>query len=219
MENLITYFVLVLVPLCLYLLSLICRKGRGRLPPGSVDWPIVGENVELALLGHQRLVKERMQKYSVDAFRTSLFGEKLAVLCGAAGNKLILMNSKKLFTPWIPVSVSKIFFPDFDHVRHQEPEATFHNFKQDVLKAEALRQYIPVMDKLAREHLRHGWLPNSVVKAGPATKKYTFELACRLFMDVVDPERLDKLLGPFSLMTDGLVSLPINLLGRTSTAL
>ena len=219
MEKLITYFVAVLVPLCLYLLWLIRRKGSGRVPPGSVGWPILGETVELALLGHQRLVKERMQKYSVDAFRTSLFGEKLAVLCGAAGNKLILMNSKKLFTPWIPVSVSKIFFPDFDHVRHQEPEATFHNFKQDVLKAEALRQYIPVMDKLAREHLRHGWLPNSVVKAGPATKKYTFELACRLFMDVVDPERLDKLLGPFSLMTDGLVSLPINLLGRTSTAL
>ncbi|KAG6404307.1 hypothetical protein SASPL_136553 [Salvia splendens] len=213
METLMPYFVAVLVPLCLYLLSLICRKGCGRLPPGSVGWPILGENVEFALLGHQRLVKERMQKYSGDAFKTSLFGEKLVVLCGAGGNKFILMNEKKLFSPWFPVSLSKVIFPDFNHVKHQEPEATFHNFQHDVLKAEALRQYVPVMDKLAREHLRHGWMRNSVVKAGPATKKYTFELACRLFMDVVDPERLDKLLGPFSLMTDGLVSLPVNLPG------
>ncbi|XP_047983333.1 beta-amyrin 6-beta-monooxygenase-like [Salvia hispanica] len=213
MESLMPYLLPVLVPLFLYLFSLIYRKGSSRLPPGSVGWPILGENVEFAVVGSQRLIKERMQKYCRDAFKTNLFGEKLAVLCGAGGNKFIFTNEKKLFAPWFPVSLSKVIFPDFDHVRHQEPEATFYNFKHDVLKPEALRQYIPVMDKLAREHLRHGWMRNSVVKAGPATKKYTFELACRLFMDVVDPERLDKLLGPFSLMTDGMVSLPINFPG------
>ncbi|XP_057793545.1 beta-amyrin 6-beta-monooxygenase-like [Salvia miltiorrhiza] len=204
---------LLLLPLSLYLRR---KKGSGHqknLPPGSVGWPILGENVELSLLGSQKLMTERMQKHSPDAFTTSLFGQKLVVLCGAAGNKFIFTNENKLVTPWLPLSLRKVLFPDFDQLRHQEPKATFHSFKQDMLKPEALRHYMPVMDTLARHHLRHAWKPNSVVKVRQSTKKYTFELACRLFMGVADPERLEKLLEPFSLLTDGMVSLPLNLPG------
>ncbi|XP_057793434.1 beta-amyrin 28-monooxygenase-like [Salvia miltiorrhiza] len=218
MEALMLYLqpLLLLLPLFLYLVFFIRRKGSGDLknpPPGSVGWPILGENVELALLGSQRLMTDRMQKYSPAAFTTSLFGEKLVVLCGAAGNKFIFTNENKLVTPWLPLSVRKVLFPDFDQVKHQEPEETFHNFKRDLFKPEALRDYMPVMDRLAREHLRHGWKADSVVQVRQSTKKYTFELACKVFMDVVDPGLLEKLLEPFSLLTDGMVSLPLNLPG------
>ncbi|KAG8376317.1 hypothetical protein BUALT_Bualt09G0050700 [Buddleja alternifolia] len=38
-------------------------------------------------------------------------------------------------------------------------------------------------DALARDHLDHEWTPNEVVNVLPLTKKYTFELGCKLFLD------------------------------------
>ncbi|KAH6759410.1 hypothetical protein C2S51_019645 [Perilla frutescens var. frutescens] len=207
---------LLLLPLSLYLILFIHKKGSDdlkNLPPGSNGWPIVGENAKLAVLGFQTFVKDRMEKFSPDVFQTSLLGEKMVVFCGAQGNKFLFSNDNKLVTPWLPQSFRKVVLPEFEGTNYNEQLALFHNFQYDVLKPEALKQYIPVMDSLAREQLHRAWRPNSVVKFLPFSKKYTFELSCRLFMSVADPERVKKLLEPFTEMSNGMLSVPINLPG------
>ncbi|KAG6388811.1 hypothetical protein SASPL_150247 [Salvia splendens] len=154
-----------------------------------------------------------MEKYSTDVFLTSVLGEKVAVLCGAQGNKMIFTNDGKLVTPWLPLSLRKIIIPDFDlDSSYIEGVSLFHNIQYDLLKPEALRQYIPVMDAMARAHLRDdGWKPHSTVKAQPLINKYIFELACRLFFNVTDPESMQRISRPFAPMRNGMMSLPIDL--------
>ncbi|KAG6388813.1 hypothetical protein SASPL_150249 [Salvia splendens] len=168
--------------------------------------------MELDRLGSEKLVKERMQKYSRDAFKTSLFGEKIAVLCGAQGNKFIFKNQNELFARWSLPSLAKAIYPDLERTRCQEPKASFDNFQYDILKPDALKKYVPVMDSLAREHLETEW---RVVEALPSTKKYALSLACMIFMNRGDLDHSGDFLKSLSLLTKGILSLPVNLPGTT----
>ncbi|KAH6759407.1 hypothetical protein C2S51_019642 [Perilla frutescens var. frutescens] len=215
MEDFVPYLLpLVLLPLSLYLIFSIRKKGsddRKNLPPGSTSW--VGENLELALIGYQKFIRDRRQKHTPDAFKTSMLGEKTVVLCGAEGNKFVFTNDNKLVIPWLPLSLKKALLPEFGESNFKEPVEIFRNMRHEVLKPESLKQYTPVMDEVARGLIDEGWNPNSVVKVLPWSKKYSFKLSCRLFMNVVDPEVVDRLLEPFRVLSSGMVSMPINLPG------
>ena len=55
--------------------------------------------------------------------------------------------------------------------------------------------------------------PDDLIQVFPLLKKYTFTLACQLFMNIKDHDEVSRLAYPFSLVSDGFVSIPINLLG------
>lgn len=216
MEAFIPYVVpLLLLLLSVFLLSFLRKTGSRNLPPGSKGWPILGENTELALLGTQKFVQDRMARHSPELFRTSLLGDEMAVFCGARGNKFLLMNDNKLVARWSPKSLSKaLTFPDIlQSISPAQASALRRSFGNDFLKPEFLREYIPVMDAMARAQMDSHWIPNSVVKVLPLSKKYTFELACKIFMDVVDSDRVTRLLDPLGLVTEGMFSVPIDLPG------
>ncbi|KAL1831064.1 hypothetical protein ACET3Z_000715 [Daucus carota] len=167
--------------------------------------------MRFVLSGPQRFIRERRRKYSNDVFRTSLFGQKMAVFCGAQGNKFVYT---KLFTPWWPESVSRVmFFPEYTDTPVNEVSAVMHSFVHEILKPDALKQYVPVMDAMAREHIESEWDGKGVVKVHPLAKKYTFDLAFRLFINVVDVEHVTRLFNHFRLITTGLFAVPINLPG------
>ncbi|KAB1210950.1 Protopanaxadiol 6-hydroxylase [Morella rubra] len=66
------------------------KSPSPKLPPGRKGWPIIGETLiygKACLSGNPlEFIAERMSRYAPEVFRTSLFGEDFAVLCGAAGN-------------------------------------------------------------------------------------------------------------------------------------
>ncbi|KAM7507609.1 hypothetical protein LguiA_018062 [Lonicera macranthoides] len=207
---------LVVLPLSLSLIFFFRKRDSGdlKVPPGTSGWPMVGENITFALAGPQKFVKERMSKYSPEVFQTSLLGEKMAVFCGSQGNKFLFTNENKLLTSWWPQSMKKaLLFPEFVENSLKEVSALKRSFLHDILKPEALKQYIPLMDSMAREHLKTEWAPHGEVKVFPLSKKYTFALACRLFMSIVDPDHMARLADPFTLVTSGMFSVPIDLPG------
>jgi cytochrome P450 family 26 subfamily A len=71
------------------------------------------------------------------------------------------------------------------------------------------------MDSMAKDHLEADWSPYKQVRVLPLSKKYTFALACRLFMNIKDPAHVSRLENHFNLVTNGLVSVPINFPGTT----
>ncbi|KAJ0026435.1 hypothetical protein Pint_07370 [Pistacia integerrima] len=89
------------------------------------------------------------------------------------------------------------------------------SFLPPFIKPESLQHYIHVMDSMAREHFGKEWFSKNDVKVFPLSKKYTFALACLLFINVTDPEHAAKLGEPFALATAGLVSVPIDLPGTS----
>nr|QNS29929.1 cytochrome P450 [Nothapodytes nimmoniana] len=217
MEAIIPYVLALLVlPVSLSMIYFARKRDSysSKLPPGTNGWPMVGENMNFALLGPQKFVSDRMKKYSPEVFQTSLLGEKMAVFCGAQGNKFLFTNENKLLTSWWPQSMKKaLLFPSYVESSLKEVAALKRGFMHEILKPEALRQYIPVMDSMARQHLDTEWAPYKEVKVFPLSKKYTFALACKLFMSVEDPEHVKRLADPFILVTSGMFSVPIDLPG------
>ncbi|XP_074335327.1 beta-amyrin 6-beta-monooxygenase-like [Apium graveolens] len=204
---------LLIIFVSLFLFFNFLQKPNANVPPGSNGWPVVGESINFALSGPQEFVEKRTKKYSQDTFRTSLFGKKMSVFCGPVANKFIFSSDAKLLTSWWPLSVRKaLYFPEFVEASTDKTSAIMFSFIHNILKPEALKQYIPVMDSMAQKHVEINWVRNEVVKVFPVSKKYTFDLACRLFMNV-DAEHVTSLAKHFSLIISGLFSVPIDLPG------
>ncbi|PKI76230.1 hypothetical protein CRG98_003341 [Punica granatum] len=67
-----------------------------------------------------------------------------------------------------------------------------------------------------REHLEVDWALYDEVRAFLLLKRYTFALACRLFMSIQGPEQVTGLASPFAVVAAGIISMPINFPGTAS---
>ena len=148
-------------------------------------------------------------------FRTSFLGENFAVFCGASGNKFLFSSENKHLTTWLPRSLDDLdqifLFPtDAKHSTKAEA-AKMRAIRLDFLKPEALQRYIPIMYSMSKQHLETDWsTPCKELKLFPLSKKYSFALAFRLFMNIQDNEQVTRFANPFNLVTAGLVSIPVN---------
>ena len=210
------HVVVLSISFCLVFLIFRQKSTHSKLPPGKKGWPIIGETLEFGTAGQRGtpeiFIKERMRKYSQDLFQTSLFGENLAVLCGAAGNKLLFSNEKKYVTAWWPRSIQKVVFESEESYNNND-STKLRSLVVEFLKPEALQHFIPIMDSMAKEHLETDWCPYKQVKILSMSLKYTFALACRLFMSITDPNHVTTFSDPFNLVKAGTVSVPINIPG------
>ncbi|XP_019199688.1 PREDICTED: beta-amyrin 28-oxidase-like [Ipomoea nil] len=196
------------------------NTSNPNVPPGSTGWPVVGENIDMVVSGPEKYISDRMKKYSSEVFKTSILGEKMAVFCGAAGNKFLFSNENTLLTTWWPQSVTKpLLCPTAAQSTIQKVTLLNRTFIHEILKPENLKHYIPTMDSMAKEHIAQEWAPpeksrfKREVKVYPLSKSYTFTLACKLFLSIEGHKEVKKLSDPFILLTSGLLSLPINLPG------
>ncbi|KAK3009803.1 hypothetical protein RJ639_014011 [Escallonia herrerae] len=190
-----------------------------RSPPGNTGWPFVGEALEFVASGRNgtpdKFVRERMDKFSPEVFKTSLVGETVAVFCGAAGNKFLFSNENKLVGAWWP--------PTFDRITNAKGSTSnvilqakkLRRVLPEFLKPEALQKHVPIMDRVAMQHLERDWsgASNKQVEAFTLVKKFTFEMACRLFMDVEDPNQVGNFSKHFCIVSAGLYGVPVNFPG------
>ncbi|XP_017618105.2 beta-amyrin 28-monooxygenase-like [Gossypium arboreum] len=191
-----------------------------NLPPGKKGLPYIGETLDFVLASRrgtpEKFVTDRTTKYSPDVFRTSLLGEDMAVFCGSAGNKFLFSGQNKYVTSWWPDSIKKALMDPSSVDNSSKEESTkLRAYLPPFLKPESLQHFIPVMDIMAKEHLNQHWSPYNEVQVFPLSKKYTFALACRLFMSVTDNDEIENFAKPFALATAGLMSVPIDLPGTT----
>ncbi|PIA51817.1 hypothetical protein AQUCO_01100593v1 [Aquilegia coerulea] len=214
-------FSLVALFFSLPLLFFLTRKrNKSQLPPGKTGWPFIGETLSFHKSGltgvPPRFVQDRMQMFSPRIFKTSLLGEKMAVLCGPDGNKFLFSNENKLVKVWYPSSVMKIF-PPSPSVKHSSDEeiVRFRKTLASYVNADALQRYAGIIDSITKQHLKTHWENNKEVIAAHLIKKYTFSVVCKAFLGIDDPVHLEKLSGPFDLMAIGIKSLPINLPGTS----
>ncbi|XP_057980004.1 beta-amyrin 28-monooxygenase-like [Malania oleifera] len=216
--------------LLLLLLALLCTitlylfhffkpaAGAPNLPPGKMGFPVVGETLEFFLARRngtpEKFVKERMETYSSHVFKTSLFGQNVAVLCGDAGNKFLFSNDTKILASWWPHTISKVLsFPSFVDRSLTEESKKLRSILPEFMKPESLRRYVGIMDSMAKQHLQMEWVPKGELKVHPISRKYTFALACKLFMSVEDAADVDRIANHFACVRDGLMSLPVNFPG------
>ena len=209
------YFILFSVSLVIILLAFRHKSTSTNLPPGRKGWPVIGETLEFAFTAQrgkpEKFIKDRMNKYSPKVFRTSLMGENMAVMCGASGNKFLFSNEDKLVTSWWPNLIKKIlYFPSL-----LNDASTRDLTKPHRALLQFLKQYVEIMDLMARKHIDMDWAPNKEVKVYMLSKKYTFALSCRLFLKIEDSEWVARISNDFDHIMAGFISLPIDIPGTT----
>ncbi|XP_048132077.1 beta-amyrin 28-monooxygenase-like [Rhodamnia argentea] len=214
------FYATCILGLSLSLLFFVFRKKRfaPNLPPGRKGWPVLGETLRFMAAGKsgcpENFVNDRTTRHSPDVFRTNLYGEDMTVFCGASGNKFLFSGEGKYVTSWWPNSIKKItHFPENLGRLSNTDAKKRRSFLLEFLKPEELQRYIPVMDSMTRDHLATDWSPNKEVRVFPLSKRYTFALACRLFMNIRDPEIASKFASSFARVTPGLIAVPINIPG------
>lgn len=187
-----------------------------NLPPGKIGWPMVGESLEFLSTGWkghpEKFIFDRISKYSSEVFKTSLLGEPAAVFAGSAGNKFLFSNENKLVHAWWPSSVDKVF-PSSTQTSSKEEAKKMRKLLPQFFKPEALQRYIGIMDHIAQRHFADSWDNRDEVIVFPLAKRFTFWLACRLFMSIEDPAHVAKFEKPFNVLASGLITVPIDLPG------
>lgn len=210
--------ILFVLPFCyFYFVKNNCETGtrKSEFPPGKMGWPLIGENfdyfLKLRRCVPEKFVKERADKYSTKIFKTSLIGESMAVFCGAEGNKFLFSNEAKLVQLWWPKAINKIF-PKSNDDFMKEDSAKVRKILQPFLKADSLQKHIPTMDSVMKHHLATEWNSDKV-KVSPTVTKFTFVLACRLFLSIDDMDEIEELGELFGDIAAGTVSLAIDFPG------
>nr|XP_016484208.1 PREDICTED: beta-amyrin 28-oxidase-like [Nicotiana tabacum] len=188
----------------------------GTLPPGKTGWPFIGESFEFLSTGWkghpEKFIFDRMSKYSSSVFKTHLLGEKAAVFCGPTCNKFLFSNENKLVQAWWPDSVNKVF-PSSTQTSSKEEAIKMRKMLPNFFKPEALQRYVGIMDHITQRHFASSWENKSQIEVFPLAKRYTFWLACRLFVSVENPNHVAKFADPFNVLASGLISIPIDLPG------
>lgn len=193
------------------------KYSHPNLPPGKIGLPFIGETLHFLSTGRkghpEKFIFDRTRKYSSHVFKTNLFAEPVAVFCGAASHKFLFSNENKYVTSWWPDSVYKIFPSSSQTSSKDEAKKMRFKILPQFLKPEALERYISIMDHIAQRHFADDWENKNEVFVFSLTKRYTFWLACRLFLSIDDPHHVAKLAGPFHCVASGVISMPINLPG------
>ncbi|KAJ0094032.1 hypothetical protein Patl1_27061 [Pistacia atlantica] len=188
-----------------------------NLPPGKIGLPFIGETLHFFSTGRkghpEKFIFDRITKYSSHVFKTNLLGEPIALFCGAASHKFLFSNENKNVISWWPDSVYKIFPSSRQTSSKDEAKKMRFKILPQFLKPEALQRYISIMDHMAQRHFTDDWENKIEILVFSLTKKYTFLLACRLFLSIDDPYHVARLLGPFHCVASGIISMPIDLPG------
>ncbi|KAK9079012.1 hypothetical protein SSX86_000681 [Deinandra increscens subsp. villosa] len=218
---LFAFFFFLFTAVCFFFLQIRRKKPASthNLPPGSFGWPFLGET--LAFVRAQRdgapekFVRERIEKYgSPLVFKTSLLGHRMAVFCGAEGNKFLYGNENKVVASWWPEAIGTVFGKCLVTSSSGEEARWLRKRMLPFLAPDALsNRYSAAMDTITRLHIQNQWEGKSELKVFDTVKPYLFELACRLFLSLDDPKHAAELGSLFIAVLKGLGELPIDIPG------
>ncbi|CAI9092175.1 OLC1v1027355C1 [Oldenlandia corymbosa var. corymbosa] len=155
-----TLIVILMVSLFIVFLNRRYSNNNQNVPPGSTGYLIIGETIGFSILGPEKFIAQRMKKYSAQVFKTSLFGEKMVVVCGPPGNKFAFFSGSDFILPFFPYPVAKLFDSlDSNGRLNRESYTKGRGFIHEILRYDVLKHYIPIVDSMAREYLNSDWLP------------------------------------------------------------
>ncbi|KAI7989762.1 Beta-amyrin 28-monooxygenase [Camellia lanceoleosa] len=195
------YISISLVSLSIILIVFLSPSKAKNLPPGKTGWPVIGESIEYLGAGWkgqpEKFIFERISNYTSYIFKTNLMLQPTVVFCGAPAHKFLFTNENKLLQSWWPSSVDKIF-PSSSQTSSKEEAIKMRKMLPHFFKPQALQWYIGIMDTIAQQHFAADW---------------ENKIACRLFLSIEDPKEVDRFLERFKLLSEGLVSIPVDLPG------
>ncbi|KAK8657188.1 hypothetical protein V6N13_035441 [Hibiscus sabdariffa] len=191
-------------------------RCNGKLPPGSMGLPVIGESFQFfapyTTSDVSPFIKTRMERYG-SLFRTSLVGRKIVVSTDPDVNRFIFQQEGKLVQSW--------YMDSFDDIVGKENVLTSHGFLHKYLRnlvlnlfgSETLKEkHVSELDELTIKHLQL-WSTKPSVELKQAISDMIYDFTVRKLFGCNESRSAEKLRGCYSAFIEGLISFPLNIPG------
>ena len=178
-------------------------------PPGRLGLPIIGESISY-LRNPEKFILQRQQRYG-NVFKTHLFGSPNVVLIGADAVQFLFSNDGK--------KLEMTNTPNFETLLGEKSIGVQIGSAHQVLRRQlfqafqprALARYAVTMEAVTQQYLKK-WEKMGDLTWYEELKKYTLDIACRLFIGVstAADESLEKVYETWS---KGLLAPPVRFPG------
>ncbi|KAL6205514.1 hypothetical protein ACLB2K_022772 [Fragaria x ananassa] len=211
MNTLFAVFLFLLVPLSLLLRRR--KKSSGRLPPGSLGLPLIGQSLDFlrAMRANtaEKWLEQRIRKYG-PVSKLSLFGKPTVFIHGQAANKFVFTTDGSTISSQQAESTKRILGERSIFELSIEDHKRVRSALMLFLKPESLKQYVGKMDEEIRKHLEMHWHGKQQVTVLPLMKNLTFNIICSLLFGLERGIRREQFVECFQTMIEGMWSVPVN---------
>ncbi|XP_023645495.1 cytochrome P450 708A2 [Capsella rubella] len=195
---------LVVIKISVWLYRCANPNFSGKLPPGSMGFPVIGETVEFfkpySFNEVPPFVKKRMSKYGGSLFRTNILGSKTIVSSDPEVNFEILKQDNRCFIMSYPEAIVRIFGKDNLFFKQGND---FHRYMRQIalqlLGPEILKQrFIQKIDQETREHLKSVVVSfQGVLDIKDTVGRLILEQMIQMIISDIKPETKSKLIENF----------------------
>ncbi|KAL5792483.1 hypothetical protein ACOSP7_001077 [Xanthoceras sorbifolium] len=193
-------------------------KCNGKLPPGSMGLPIIGDTFEFfgshSLYELSPFLTKKIARYG-PLFRAGLLGQKMVVSTDPETNFSMFRQENPDLLLWYGGSFEEMIGDEKLLASHGSIHKYMKNLILNFVGPESLRtKLLHEMDIATQRHL-HSWATDGRVDVKDASPKMLFEFVSGKLLSY-DEARQSKRLGEnLKTFKDGLVSLPVNIPGTT----
>lgn len=184
------------------------------LPPGQTGLPILGETLTLLKNGFA-FVEAGARKHG-PIFKTNVFGRTTAVITGPNASGLFIDSGRVQRSGSMPAHIQTLFagrsLPLLDGEEHRDRK----HFVNAAFTREALASYLPAMQRLVGESVRH-WSESGEVRLFDEFRRLAIETIAVTMLGISRGPALDKVLADYGLVGGGFANLPIPLPGTAFT--
>ncbi|KAG8654511.1 hypothetical protein MANES_05G134000v8 [Manihot esculenta] len=193
-------------------------KCNGKLPPGSMGIPFIGETIQFLIpsksLDVPNFIKKRMNKYG-PLFRTNLVGRPVIVSSDPDFNYYLLQREGKLVERWYMDSFSKLLHHDVTQIiiKHGSIHKYLRNLVLGHFGPEPLKdKLLPQLESAISQRLQD-WSKQPSIEAKSASSAMIFDFTAKILFSY-EPEKSGENIGEiFSNFLQGLMSIPLNIPG------
>ncbi|ESR56222.1 hypothetical protein CICLE_v10019989mg [Citrus x clementina] len=188
-------------------------KCNGKLPPGSMGLPIIGETIQFftpySLYETQPFIKKRMARYG-SVFRTNIAGQKVIVSTDPVTNYSIMNTENESLLFWCTDGLSHIFGNQNFLSQHGSVHKYLRSLVLHLTGREILRQkFLHEIDQTTRSHL-HSWASSpGTVNVRDACAEMIFESSAKKLISYDESKYSKKLRQNYRAFKLGIVSFPM----------
>lgn len=190
-------------------------KCNGKLPPGSMGFPLIGETIQFLIpsksLDIPRFLKKRIAKYG-RLFRTSIAGRQIIVSADQEFNHYVFQQEGKLVQLWYMDSFSSFFGRYVD----DSASAYIHKYSKNTILSyigtESLKEKLLSKIELTFNQGLQSWSTKSSIEVRTSITKMIFDLSAKdLFSydTTMCDEDMSKKFG----FLQGVMCIPLNIPG------
>lgn len=204
------------VSFSLFILLRATARRRGRLPPGNLGLPFIGETLQLISAykteNPEPFIDDRVSRYG-SVFTTHLFGEPTVFSADPEANRLILQNEGRLFESSYPGSISNLLGRHSLLLMRGSLHKRMHSLTMSFANSAIIRDHLLLdIDRLVRLNM-DSWTGRVLLME--ETKKITFQLTVKQLMSFDPCEWTENLMKEYMLVIEGFFTIPLPIFSTT----